>query len=147
MVPASGQTEIGIKDKGAIYELLANGHWPKFWYAGADSQAAEKYIQVCQSLIDLANIERSTLGLRPRDVKIAFDEWNVWDERKGNTKNGLEQWYDYTDMMGFVAWLHVLVRRSKEVALACLAQAVNVVSLYRQLERAARGVRGLVFVD
>ena len=61
-------------------------------------------------------------------MKICFDEWNVWDERKGNSKNGLEQWYDYTDMLGFVAWLHVLVRQSKDVAIACLAQSVNVVS-------------------
>lgn len=60
-------------------------------------------------------------------MKICFDEWNVWDERKGNSKNGLEQWYDYTDMLGFVAWLHVLVRQSKDVAIACLAQSVNVV--------------------
>lgn len=94
----------------------------------AERQAAERYIEVCQSLIDLANIERSNLELRPRNVKICFDEWNVWDKNKGNAKNGLEQWYDYTDMLGFVAWLHILVRKHKEVAIACLAQSVNVVS-------------------
>lgn len=90
--------------------------------------AAEKYIEVCQSLIDLSNVERSILKIQPRNIKICFDEWNVWDKKKGHTRNGLEQWYDYTDMLGFVAWLNILVRKHKEVAIACLAQSVNVVS-------------------
>lgn len=53
----------------------------------------------------------------------------MWDKRKANAKNGLEQWYDYTDMLGFCAWLHILVRKHKEVAIACMAQSVNVVSV------------------
>lgn len=88
----------------------------------------ELYIDVCQSLIHLANNERALLDIPPREVKIAFDEWNVWDKAKGNAENGLEQWYDFTDMLGFVGWLHVFVRKHKEVGLANLAQAVNVVS-------------------
>ena len=36
--------------------------------------------------------------------------------------------YDYTDMLGFVAWLNVLVRKHQDLGLACLAQTVNVVS-------------------
>jgi hypothetical protein len=31
-------------------------------------------------------------------------------------------------MLGTVAWLHVLVRKHRELGLACLAQSVNVVS-------------------
>lgn len=40
---------------------------------------------------------------------------------------GNEQQYDYTDMLGFCAWLNLLVRQSKDCPIACLAQAVNVV--------------------
>lgn len=36
--------------------------------------------------------------------------------------------YDYTDMLGFVAWLNLLVRNHDSLGLACLAQSVNVVS-------------------
>jgi alpha-L-arabinofuranosidase len=41
----------------------------------------------------------------------------------------LAQVYDYSDMLGFVAWLNVLVRKHDDLGLACLAQSVNVVSL------------------
>jgi alpha-L-arabinofuranosidase len=55
-------------------------------------------------------------------------QWNVWDESKAPGSVGLEQAYDYTDMLGFAAWLNVLVRKHSDLGLACLAQSVNVVS-------------------
>jgi len=97
--------------------------------AVADIQAAERNIEICKSLIDLAQINRVNFGLPARPIKIAFDEWNVWDELKGHAENGLAQVYDYSDMLGFVAWLNVLVRKHDDLGLACLAQSVNVVSL------------------
>ena len=39
--------------------------------------AAEKHIEVCKALIDMANIDRSLQQIPARDMKIAFDEWNV----------------------------------------------------------------------
>ena len=51
-----------------------------------------------------------------------------WDELKATGASGLEQHYDYTDMLGFCAWLNVLVRKHKDLGMACLAQSVNVVS-------------------
>lgn len=51
-----------------------------------------------------------------------------WDEKKATSKNGLTQVYDYTDALGFVAWLNLLVRQHRDLGLACLAQSVNVVS-------------------
>lgn len=38
------------------------------------TQAAERNIEICKSLIDLANIQQSSQGIPPREVKIAFDE-------------------------------------------------------------------------
>lgn len=97
----------------------------------ADDQAAERNIEICKSLIDLAQINRVNFGLPAKPLKIAFDEWNVWDEVKADAKNGLAQVYDYTDMLGFIAWLNVLVRKHQDLGLACLAQSVNVVSRWR----------------
>lgn len=57
-----------------------------------------------------------------------LSEWNVWDEVKAPGAAGLEQTYDYTDMLGVAAWLNILVRKSKEVGIACIAQSVNVIS-------------------
>lgn len=91
-------------------------------------QAAERGIQICKSLIDLANVDNTYRRIAPRDVKICFDEWNVWDESKAPGSGGLEQIYDYTDMLAFVAWLNVLVRNHKDVGIACLAQSVNVIA-------------------
>ncbi len=52
-----------------------------------------------------------------------------WDEVKAPGASGLEQTYDFVDMLGFCGWLHVLVRKHKDVGIACLAQTVNVVRL------------------
>ncbi|CAO1626768.1 unnamed protein product [Sympodiomycopsis kandeliae] len=135
---------IGIVDYHSIHLYTMLGHER----AGTGSEyeknvfgpaAAERGIEICSSLIDLAKIESGSSILdwsnrdavnAAREVKICYDEWNVWDEVKapGNGSNGLEQWYDYTDMLGVVAWLNVLVRKSKEVGIACIAQSVNVIS-------------------
>jgi alpha-N-arabinofuranosidase len=94
-------------------------------------------------MIDRINIERCQKGEGVRPVKIAFDEvsipqvlltgqWNIWDEVKAPGSRGLEQAYDYTDMLGFVAWLNLLVRNHDSLGLACLAQTVNVVGDIRR---------------
>jgi alpha-N-arabinofuranosidase len=75
------------------------------------------------------------MGYPSKDMKICFDEWNVWDESKAPGAAGLEQWYDYTDLLGFCAWLNVLVRKHKDIGIACLAQSVNVVSRTRMVSR------------
>lgn len=51
-----------------------------------------------------------------------------WDETKAPGSVGLEQSYEYVDMLGVCAWLNILVRKSKDVGIACIAQSVNVVS-------------------
>jgi hypothetical protein len=51
-----------------------------------------------------------------------------WDETKAPGSVGLEQKYEYVDMLGVCAWLNLLVRKHKDVGIACIAQSVNVVS-------------------
>ncbi|KAG9083082.1 hypothetical protein FS749_006316 [Ceratobasidium sp. UAMH 11750] len=86
--------------------------------------AAEKAIDVCAGLIDLARIEQNV----PKPVKIAFDEWNAWDVVKGTPENGLEQVYDLSDALAVASWMNVFIRKSNHVAIACIAQSVNVIS-------------------
>lgn len=90
--------------------------------------AAETGIKIAKSLIDLTNADNSFRGVAAKDVKICYDEWNVWDQTKAGVDIGLEQVYDFTDLLGTVAWLNLLVRQSADVAVACIAQSCNVIS-------------------
>jgi alpha-N-arabinofuranosidase len=56
-----------------------------------------------------------------------------WDETKAPGSVGLEQKYEYVDMLGVCAWLNLLVRKHKDVGIACIAQSVNVVSPFADL--------------
>lgn len=67
-------------------------------------------------------------AVKDRKQLRANPQWGVWDDEKGNSKNGLQQTYDYTDMLAMSAWLNLLVRKHKDIGIACLAQSVNVVS-------------------
>lgn len=49
------------------------------------------------------------------------------DDRRCDMYHGHQQVYNFEDALGFVAWLNVLVRKSYECPIACLAQTVNVV--------------------
>ncbi|CAE6479625.1 unnamed protein product [Rhizoctonia solani] len=86
--------------------------------------AAEKAIDICTGLIDLARIEQNV----SKPIKIAFDEWNSWDFTKGTPENGLEQIYDLSDALAIASWMNVFIRKADKVAIACIAQSVNVIS-------------------
>ncbi|WWC86548.1 uncharacterized protein L201_001425 [Kwoniella dendrophila CBS 6074] len=132
-----GETGASEWDREVIQAVLpwADMHSIHYYVPGFDYEknvfgavAAEKHIEICKSLIDMANIGRTLERAPAREMKICFDEWNVWDDVKAPGSNGLEQTYDYTDMLGFCAWLNVLVRKHKDIGIACLAQSVNVIS-------------------
>ncbi|KZV67952.1 glycoside hydrolase family 51 protein [Peniophora sp. CONT] len=100
--------------------------------------AAEHGIEIARGLIEKATVEHTAKvdaapsivpgeNIVPR-VKLAFDEWGVWDELVGTPENGLQQPYDLKDALAFGAWLNVFIRQSASIGLACLAQAVNVIA-------------------
>jgi alpha-N-arabinofuranosidase len=136
---------IGIVDYHSIHFYSMLGHERFSTVQGHDYEknvfgpaAAERGIEICQSLIDLAKIEKASnifdwnnrdASVVSRPVKICYDEWNVWDEVKAPGSAGLEQAYDFTDALGVCAWLNVLVRKHEQVGIACIAQSVNVVSV------------------
>jgi alpha-N-arabinofuranosidase len=78
-------------------------------------------------------------GLRksPKQLWLSFDEWNVWyRERGGAAVNGkrtaaprlLEEVYNLEDALLVGGFLNTLLRQSKRVRAACLAQILNVIA-------------------
>jgi len=86
--------------------------------------AAEKALEITQSLIDFAKIEN---GLN-KDLTACFDEWNVWDPVRAPGDKGAEEHYDLSDALAVASWLNVFVRKANIVKIACIAQSVNVIS-------------------
>jgi len=123
-------TLLPFVDMHSIHNYTMFGHNPDIPYESNvfSPAGAERQIEVCKALIDMTNHDRSQQKMPARNIKIAFDEWNIWDEKKATSKNGLTQVYDFADALGFVAWLNLLVRQHRDLGLACLAQSVNVLS-------------------
>ncbi|THH00489.1 hypothetical protein EW026_g2051 [Hermanssonia centrifuga] len=86
--------------------------------------AAEYSVEICRSLINKARFAKKVV----KPIKIAFDEYGVWDETVGTPENGLEQFYNLADALAMAAWLNVFVRQADIVEIACIAQSVNVIS-------------------
>ncbi|OQO08375.1 putative alpha-L-arabinofuranosidase C [Cryoendolithus antarcticus] len=90
-------------------------------------RAAERAIEICASLIDLARIENGVLPSVPRQM-ICFDEWNVWDPSRAIGSECAEEKYTLSDALAVAIWLNVFIRQSKYVGMANIAQSVNVIS-------------------
>lgn len=90
-------------------------------------RSAERAIEICSSLIDLARIENNVQPTVPRQT-ICFDEWNVWDPKRARGEKGAEETYTLSDALAVAVWLNVFIRQSKYVGMANIAQSVNVIS-------------------
>lgn len=73
----------------------------------------------------------------PKKLTLSFDEWNVWYQRRPNphpvadwqeAPRLLEDVYTVTDAVVFGTLLITLLRHADRVAVACLAQLVNVIA-------------------
>jgi alpha-N-arabinofuranosidase len=76
---------------------------------------AENAIQICSQLIDLAKIEKHASD---RDVRICFDEWNVWDAERAVGSEGAEEKYTLQDALAVATWLNVFIRQARVVGMA-----------------------------
>ncbi|MGW1537069.1 arabinosylfuranosidase ArfA [Streptomyces aureus] len=73
----------------------------------------------------------------PKRISLSFDEWNVWYQRRPNP-HPVEDWqeaprlledvYTVTDAVVLGSLLIALLRHADRVAVACLAQLVNVIA-------------------
>ncbi|MCG3040959.1 alpha-N-arabinofuranosidase [Streptomyces sp. S1A] len=73
----------------------------------------------------------------PKRINLSFDEWNVWYQRRFQAEplpdweeapRLLEDNYTVTDAVVFGSLLIALLRHADRVAVACLAQLVNVIA-------------------
>jgi alpha-N-arabinofuranosidase len=60
-----------------------------------------------------------------RDVRVAYDEWNVWFR---NHDNELAERYNLSDALAVATFLNIFVRNADAVKVANLAQMVNVIA-------------------
>ena len=117
------------------YYSMGKGHYTNI----SSVYAAERAIQVCSSLIDLArcefdlshfpDMERiSTAPASKTRPTICFDEWNVWDPERAPGNHGAEERYTLSDGLAVAIWLNIFIRNCKELGMATIAQSVNVIA-------------------
>ena len=119
-----GSTTASLIDMHSIHIYTASDDLVKNALAPL---SAERAIQICSSLIDLARIENGVPPGVPTQT-ICFDEWNVWDPKRAPGDKGAEERYTMSDALAVAIWLNVFVRQSKYVGMANIAQSVNVIS-------------------
>ncbi|MQW89485.1 alpha-N-arabinofuranosidase [Sinorhizobium saheli] len=96
----------------------------------------DRYIVTIGGVIDYIKAKKRSR----RDVKICFDEWNVWyHDRKEDGERItswdwpeapplLEELYNLEDAIFVGSLLNVFMRRSDRIKIACMAQLVNVIA-------------------
>ncbi len=99
----------------------------------AESVGMERFIREVGAACDFVKAKKRGT----KDVKLSFDEWNVWFH-SGEQDRKLERWqeapplledvYDMTDALVVGTMLNALLRNADRVKVACLAQLVNVIA-------------------
>ncbi|MBS8228505.1 arabinosylfuranosidase ArfA [Vannielia litorea] len=100
------------------------------------SEKLDRYIGTVSGVIDYVKAKRRST----REVKISFDEWNVWYHERKNDAKRMEEWdwphapallediYNMEDVLQVGCILNTFIRRSDVVRMACIAQLVNVIA-------------------
>lgn len=96
----------------------------------------DRYIGTVSGVIDYVKAKSRS----KHDVKISFDEWNVWYHERKNDAQRMAKWdwphapallediYDFEDVLQVGCILNTFIRRSDVVRIACIAQLVNVIA-------------------
>lgn len=96
----------------------------------------DRYIGTVSGVIDYVKSKSRS----KRDVKISFDEWNVWYHERKNDAKRMAEWdwphapallediYNFEDVLQVGCILNTFIRRSDVVRIACIAQLVNVIA-------------------
>ena len=96
----------------------------------------DRYIGTVSGVIDYVRSKSRS----KRDVKISFDEWNVWYHERKNDAKRMAEWdwphapalledvYNFEDVLQVGCILNTFIRRSDVVRIACIAQLVNVIA-------------------
>lgn len=102
----------------------------------AQPEKLDRYIGTVSGVIDYMKAKKRS----KRDVKISFDEWNVWYHERKNDDERMKTWgwpeapallediYNFEDALQVGCILNTFIRRSDVVSIACIAQLVNVIA-------------------
>jgi alpha-L-arabinofuranosidase len=100
------------------------------------SEKLERYIDTIGGVIDYVRAKTRS----KRDVRISFDEWNVWYHQRKQDAERMRDWdwphapalleevYNFEDVLQVGSILNTFIRRSDRVRIACIAQLVNVIA-------------------
>lgn len=98
-----------------------------------------RYIQAVGAIIDYVKAKKRAKN----DVRISFDEWNVWYHDRDVDSRRIKEWdwpeapplleesYNFEDALFVACLLNEFIRRSDRVRIACIAQLVNVIAPIR----------------
>jgi alpha-N-arabinofuranosidase len=96
----------------------------------------DRYISTVSGVIDYVKAKKRAKN----DVKISFDEWNVWYHERKNDAKRMKEWgwphapallediYNFEDVLQVGCILNTFIRRADVVKIACIAQLVNVIA-------------------
>ena len=99
-------------------------------------QKLDRYIGTVSGVIDYVKAKTRS----KRDVKISFDEWNVWYHERKQDAERMRDWdwpeaprllediYNFEDVLQVGCILNTFIRRADVVQIACIAQLVNVIA-------------------
>ena len=103
----------------------------------AVSEKLDNYVATIASTIRLVKANKRS----KHDVKISFDEWNVWYHSRAADRvvlDGLQGWpqgpriledaYIFEDVLQVALFLNTFIRRSDVVRIACIAQLINAIA-------------------
>lgn len=96
----------------------------------------DRYIGTVGGVLDYVKSKKRAKN----DVKISFDEWNVWYHERKNDAERMKSWgwphapallediYNFEDVLQVGCILNTFIRRSDLERIACIAQLVNVIA-------------------
>ena len=96
----------------------------------------DRYIGTVSGTIDYIKAKKRAKN----DVRISFDEWNVWYHNRKDDARRMKEWgwphapalledvYNFEDVLQVGCILNTFIRRSDIVRIACIAQLVNVIA-------------------
>jgi alpha-L-arabinofuranosidase len=100
------------------------------------SEKLDRYIGTVSGVIDYVKAKKRS----KRQVKISFDEWNVWYHERLSDAERMRTWdwpeapvlledvYNFEDVLQVGCILNTFIRRADVVQIACIAQLVNVIA-------------------
>lgn len=96
----------------------------------------DRYIGTVAGIIDYVKAKTRS----KREVKISFDEWNVWYHQRKQDAERMRGWdwpeaprllediYNFEDVLQVGCIINTFLRRADVVRIACIAQLVNVIA-------------------